>query len=188
MFQYKTIKNLLTEKECDEILNFSLLNLELVKGEVGVGELIENQRKSSVTFYNFYKTFPYLMDRIKNELENNDVFNIKGFTLDLTSELIQFTEYKIGEFYGWHSDMGDNGNTKFRYCSIVIQLNDEYEGGKLQLKDGEKIINMEKGKGNLFIFNSDTLHQVDKITNGKRYSLVSWFHLKPIENFKKTLL
>jgi predicted 2-oxoglutarate/Fe(II)-dependent dioxygenase YbiX len=187
MFQYTTIKNLLTKKECDEILNFSLLNLELVKGEVGIGELIENQRKSSVKFYNFYKTFPYLMDRIKNELENNDVFNIKGFTIDLTSELIQFTEYKPGEFYGWHTDI-DEYQTNNRYCSMVIQLNNEYEGGKLQLKDNENVINMEPGKGNLFIFKSDILHQVNKVTKGKRYSLVSWMHLKPIPNFKKTLI
>ena len=46
----------------------------------------------------------------------------------------------------------------------------------------------KKGVGNLFIFNLSTLHKVNPIIRGERYSLVSWISLKEISNFKKTLI
>ena len=45
-----------------------------------------------------------------------------------------------------------------------------------------------RGIGNLFVFLSSTTHRVAPIIDGNRYSLVGWFKLRPIENFKKTLL
>jgi hypothetical protein len=32
------------------------------------------------------------------------------------------------------------------------------------------------------------LHRVAPVETGVRYSLVSWFKLKPVENYKKTLI
>jgi PKHD-type hydroxylase len=72
---------------------------------------------------------------------------------------------------------------------MVIQLNDEYTGGELEIKDNDNNeITLEKGLGNLFLFYSYIIHRVKPVTSGTRYSLVNWFRLTPIENFKKTLI
>ena len=73
---------------------------------------------------------------------------------------------------------------------MVIQLNDDYEGGDLQLKleNDNTQIQVEKGIGNLIIFLSNLEHRVTDVTMGNRYTLVNWVGLKKINNYKKTLL
>ena len=72
---------------------------------------------------------------------------------------------------------------------MVIQLSDDYIGGELQIKDEDNNeITLESGLGNLFLFYSHITHRVKPVVSGTRYSLVNWFTLTPIENFKKTLI
>ena len=124
-------------------------------------------------------------DAKKNVWNEKHDIKIKGYDLSFDSNF-QFTEYQTGGHYDWHTDSG--GVLSHRYCSLVIQLNDEYDGGELKLIDNNEEIVLEKGIGNLFIFLSSLEHKVEKITKGTRYSLVNWFSLKPIDGFKKTLM
>ena len=113
---------------------------------------------------------------------------IKGFELDKI-ENFQFTKYELNGHYEWHTDSMNFDYYAKRFCSVVIQLNNEYDGGELLYKDhNDDIVEFKKGVGNLFIFNSSTLHKVNPIIRGERYSLVSWISLKEISNFKKTLI
>ena len=41
---------------------------------------------------------------------------------------IQFTEYNVGQFYGWHEDHD-------RIQSFTLLLNDDFEGGDLEFKN-----------------------------------------------------
>ena len=114
-----------------------------------------------------------------------------NFQWDWT-ETAQFTEYKPGQFYGWHQDSlnqsyknkEDNYNGKMRKlsCSILLNNSDEYEGGHLQFKmlsgndaDSTVITATETSKkGSIIIFPSFNWHQVTPVTRGTRYSLVMW--------------
>ena len=188
-FKYASIPNLLTKEECDLILKFSLENLTLKPaGIVGEDKLILDKRKSNVAFYPYYEKFPFILKKINKLLEEN--ISIKGFDLDYKNSDFQFTEYKLGEYYGWHVDSdGEDVKQNKRYCSLVIQLNDGYTGGELQIKDkGDNEITLEGGLGNLFLFYSHLTHRVTPIISGTRYSLVNWFRLTTIENFQKTLI
>ena len=101
--------------------------------------------------------------------------------------MFQFTEYTTDGYYNWHTD--SDAVMKERYCSMVIQVNDEYTGGELQIIDkDDNEITLEKGLGNLFIFYSHLTHRVKPIISGTRYSLVNWFKITPLKNFKKTLI
>jgi Rps23 Pro-64 3,4-dihydroxylase Tpa1-like proline 4-hydroxylase len=102
------------------------------------------------------------------------VYNDKGF---------QFTSYEVGEYYNWHTD-SSNG----RYCSVVINLNDEYRGGDLELKIDDKIVKLDSGVGNAIIFLSNTEHRVVEVSNGTRYSLVNWLVLRENEDNKKSII
>ena len=121
-----------------------------------------------------------------------DIRNIDG-------ESMQFTQYGVGEFYGWHNDAGiachykpvsvgnhhegraqDYLNEKLelvRKLSFVVQLSDpdSYEGGNLQLlaEDGKSYFAPRK-RGTVIVFDSRTQHRVLKVTKGVRKSLVGW--------------
>jgi predicted 2-oxoglutarate/Fe(II)-dependent dioxygenase YbiX len=189
MVENFTIKNLLTESECDEIIGYSTKNLNLTKALVGTEAIYnEKMRKSSVSITNYDSVFPFIKQRLLKQLPG--YMNVKGHEINFDNQPYQFTKYEKGEYYNWHVDSIDDGYMAKRYCSIVIQLNNSYTGGELQMQKNEDddIITFECGKGNLFVFLSNIRHRVNTVTGGTRYSLVSWFTLKPIENFKKTLI
>ena len=185
MNSFAIIKEFLTKKECEDLLKFSLIK-ELTPAFVGGPKMLDlKSRKSNVFFYDYSLDFPNLNKKLI-EIFKKEV-NVKGYNIDFTNNSFQFTEYRTDGYYHWHTD-SDTIITE-RYCSIVIQLNEEYTGGELQIKDkDDNEITLEKGLGNLFIFYSHLTHRVKPITTGTRYSLVNWFKLTPIENFKKTLI
>ena len=185
MINYTTISKFLSKPECEDLLQFSLTK-ELKPGLVGGSKSDSTYfRKSNVFFYDYSLDFPNLNKKLI-EIFKKEV-NVKGYNIDFTNNSFQFTEYRTDGYYHWHTD-SDTIITE-RYCSIVIQLNEEYTGGELQIKDkDDNEITLEKGLGNLFIFYSHLTHRVKPITTGTRYSLVNWFKLTPIENFKKTLI
>ena len=180
---FTTIKQFLTKEECDSLLEFSLTK-ESFPAEV-VGSVL-NERKSNIFFYDYSLNFPNLNEKLIDIFKKE--VNVKGYNIDFTNNDFQFTEYTKNGYYNWHEDSA-KGIYQERYCSMVIQLNDEYTGGELQIKNEDNSeTTLEKGLGNLFIFYSHLTHRVKPITTGTRYSLVNWFTLTPIENFKKTLI
>ena len=109
------------------------------------------------------------------------------------NETSQFTIYKKGEYYGWHTDQSNkpyknkskNFDEKTRKLSLTLQLTDKtkYEGGDFQFKwihnRKENLLNImtindAKDIGTVIIFPSFIFHQVLPITKGKRESLVNW--------------
>ena len=170
MINYTTIPNLLSKKECEDLLQFSLTK-ELKPALVGGPNMLNlKSRKSNVFFYDYSLNFPNLNEKLINIFKKE--VNVKGYDIDFTNNMFQFTEYTKDGYYNWHEDSG-NENEVFstRYCSMVIQLNDEYTGGELQIKDKDgNEITLEKGLGNLFIFYSHLTHRVKPITTGTRYS------------------
>jgi len=190
-FTYKTIPNLLTKEECDLVLKFSLENLTLNTATTlsNNGSYYEtNRRKSNVVFYPYYEKFPFLLEKISKLI--NDNIAVKGFDLDYNDTQFQFTQYKIGDYFEWHTDSNGKYFTQFdRYCSLVIQLNDDYESGNLEIKLSEASpMIVEKGVGNTIIFLSNIEHRVTPVEKGNRYTLVNWVGLKENNSFKKTLL
>ena len=190
-FTYKIVQNFLTKEECDSILNFTLENLKLKPAEIiskNTDGVDDNTRKSNVVFYPYYKKFPILLEKISKLLKENII--IKGFDLDYEYSEFQFTEYKDGDYFAWHKDVyGDKITEQDRYCSVVIQLNNEYEDGNLEVEvDNGKTISIEKNAGDIIIFLSNMLHRVTTVKNGNRYTLVNWVGLKKQNNYKQTLL
>ena len=113
------------------------------------------------------------------------------------NESSQFTIYKKGHYYGWHTDQAINPMkyknkklpNKTRKLSLTLQLTDrtQYEGGDFQFKwiqdkqDLVRVITVDDAKdiGTIIIFPSFIYHQVLPIIKGKRESLVNWSIGKP---------
>ena len=111
-------------------------------------------------------------------------------------EQIQFTKYKLNQYYNKHCDSWDKPydrpNTiehgKIRKISMTCQLTDgsEYRGGELEfdfrnydppMRDESKHLRQAKeilSKGSIIVFGSFLWHRVKPVTKKVRYSLVMW--------------
>lgn len=176
------IENFINKKDCKSIIKKFKNELTLQPAKIGNDVIRLNKRKSQVAFV---ENINIIDNKLIDILKKNIL--LKGFEVTNLGKY-QFTEYNTGDFYEWHND-GDETMHSYRYCSIVIQLNDNYENGHLEIKtkNNESYI-VKKGIGNLSIFLSNKEHRVTPVTNGVRYTLVNWVGLKKIENFKKSLL
>lgn len=93
---------------------------------------------------------------------------------------LQFTEYK-GEYsgkYDVHHDINWNEpSPSDRKLSVVVQLSDpnDYAGGEFKFSEVENPISADiKKQGTILVFPSYLQHSVSEVTDGERYSLVSW--------------
>ncbi len=92
-------------------------------------------------------------------------------------------KYEPGCFFNIHTDAYDKH--PHRYKTLIIQLSDEkdYEGGKMIF--GNDVLN--KKIGNTAFFDSTTLHGMEIIESGIRYSFVVWLERKDL-GIKKNIL
>jgi Rps23 Pro-64 3,4-dihydroxylase Tpa1-like proline 4-hydroxylase len=191
-FTYTIEREFLTKEECNQILNFSLKELVLEPSEIinsyTDGSVNGDIRKSNQVFFPYYTKFPFLLKKMNKLL--NTYINVKGFDLDYEHSQFQFTEYHPGGHFNWHKDVIENKVSDYdRYCSLVIQLNDDYIEGDLQIKDEKnETLTIEKGTGNLILFLSNIEHRVVPVESGVRYTLVNWVKLIEKKEYKKTLL
>ena len=84
----------------------------------------------------------------------------------------ELLKYETGFGYVQHTD---SFHIHPREISCSIALNDDYEGGEFAFFDGQVSYKQEAGSALLFPSNFMFPHQVNKVTNGKRYSIITWF-------------
>ena len=88
---------------------------------------------------------------------------------------IDLLKYSTGGKYEVHTDQYSSAT---RHLSVIINLNDDYEGGDLVFTDQQKneVKRFKLGKGSIIFFPSNFLypHTIEPITKGIRYSIVAW--------------
>ena len=199
-YSYWWFKSAIPPRICDDIVKYGLKHKEDMAITGGLGrdrdlqkqplnkkeiKNLKKKRDSSIVWMNdrwIYKEVqPYV-----SEANQRAGWN---FNWDY-SESCQFTKYKPGQYYGWHSDGWDRvyhekGPTqgKIRKLSVTVSLSDEkdYSGGELEFQfrnmDNPRQTNLCKDilpKGSLVVFPSFVWHRVKPVTKGIRYSLVVW--------------
>lgn len=172
---YIVVNNVFNEEETNEIVSHGL-SIAPEESRVSPNQKVQSSksRNSFIRWLYYDNTIGWLYDRMAElVLDTNDKyyqFDLLGF-----NEPFQFTEYNEGQHYGWHVDM-DAGILSNRKLSVVVQLNnpENFQGGNLQLKIGNKAREMHLPLGTAVLFPSYILHCVTPITAGTRHSLVSW--------------
>jgi len=192
---------------CDDIIKYALSKSESMARTGGYDnekslsqdqiKNMQRKRKSDLVWLDdtwIYKELhPYVLDANKNAGWN--------FEWD-ASENIQFTKYKLNQYYDWHCDSWNkpynkpkniHTHGKIRKLSMTCQLTDgsEYKGGELEfdfrnydphMRDESKHRIQCKEilpKGSIIVFPSFVWHRVKPVTQGVRYSLVVWHLGKP---------
>ena len=147
---------------------------------VGVGDESEVRRKTrDVHLYGMPKSditegvFKKILYQVDYANKNAFNFEITGIMHDL--QVLKYSS-KTEQHYDWHIDIS-GGHSYGRKISYSIQLSDEdeYEGGDLEINDGNTFIAPKK-QGTVVMFPSYMIHRVSPVTAGTRWSLVIWIH------------
>ena len=134
----------------------------------------------------FGPLFPKIEELFKNIVKHiiNPFYGIEVWD----SEVPQFLKYNVGGHYKPHIDgrsiwVAPNGDKIWRKStdrdlSLVLYLNDDFEGGEFLFPDLH--IQVKPKPGLLVCFPSDQnyLHGVAPVKEGTRYSIVTWARVK----------
>jgi hypothetical protein len=104
---------------------------------------------------------------IKNYIE---IFPNLTIVQDSGYELLR---YEIDQHYSQHCDFFLNGGVRSISCSFI--LNDDYEGGEFGFFDREITHKLSKGSAIMFPSNFMYPHEIMPVTQGTRYSIITWF-------------
>lgn len=114
-------------------------------------------------------------------IEINDMFQYypvpAGYSTTCYREAIQVLEYTSNQEYKFHHDTSNDPNSKeyHRIISIVLYLNDEFDGG------GTEFINQtykpSPGYGLIFPSNWSFPHSGQKVLSGKKRVAVTWYYV-----------
>lgn len=176
----EVIENFLSKDKCEFIINKCKEELKLSIAETAKG--IVKDRKSLV---GWIEDLNEVNEKLISILKNS--YDINGMEVTGLGPF-QFTEYKVGDYFNWHTDRKED-IYQDRFTSTVIQLNDDYNGGLLEIKDKKgNLIPLEQKMGSLYVFDSGLKHRVTPVLNGVRYSLVNWVSLVKTNPKKQSLI
>jgi len=124
--------------------------------------------------HNLYKTIFLIHEQHLKQLYNSTVEQI---------EPPQFLRYDVGDHYDKHNDSEgiENGVVKRlvnRDISILLYLNDDYEGGQIEFTQLQLTIKPKAGMLLAFPSYLEFEHKVHPVTSGTRYTIVSWIATK----------
>ena len=183
------LPNLLTDKECDDIIELAkkqglheseVLNYEMEKTTT----TDQKFRKSEIAWMN--DTYP-LVKKISKISES-----LTGYPMN-TQEMLQVAHYKPGGMFNAHYDAcvykdqaycnKINNNAGQRTTTLIIYLNDDFQGGETHFVNLDLKIKPVKGKGLLFknvdkddIIIEKSLHQGNEVKSGEKWICTKWSH------------
>ena len=141
----------------------------------GINKEIRNVKGYHLSFNT--PTNLFYWNYIKKEIERIYQFYKIKFPLMTSSKInqIDLLKYSKGGKYEIHTDHFTNTP---RHLSVIINLNDDYEGGDLVFTDqkNNQIKKLNLGKGSVVFFPSNFMypHSIQPIKKGTRYSIVAW--------------
>jgi len=102
--------------------------------------------------------------------------NQQAWKFDVThSNQTEYLKYDVDGHYHAHVDTFMNPNSiDCRKLTVLVFLNDDFEGGKLFIQNGHEKIYPPQKAGTCLVFPSFMLHGVEPITKGIRRSIVTW--------------
>jgi len=171
------IKNVVSPEFMDKII--PLINKKATKQlpiSSGVDKNIRNVKGYPLNYLTPTDTFYW--NFIKKEVEKLFIFYTSKFPQIMKNHIINqidLLKYDVGGNYITHID---HSTTTARHLSIIMNLNDDYEGGDLVFTDqkNNETKRLKLGKGSIVFFPSNFMypHGIQSIKKGTRYSIVAW--------------
>lgn len=169
--------------ECNYIISLSK-TLPEHSGTVSNEKIDYQMRK--VTKYKIPNddTNGWIYDKIAQTIINSNSF-FWNYDIDFieTIELLKYSynpSDEIQDHYSKHSDYGPNMNKRKLSYSALLSDPTNVTGGDLTFYL-EKEITMPAQQGQVVIFPSFQFHSVSEVTEGTRWSLVTWISGRPFK-------
>ena len=86
----------------------------------------------------------------------------------------EFLMYDVNGKYTTHVDTFHQKSDETRKLTVLVFLNDNFEGGKFYIQNSDERFYPPQTKGTVLIFPSFMPHGVEPVTKGIRYSVVNW--------------
>jgi predicted 2-oxoglutarate/Fe(II)-dependent dioxygenase YbiX len=102
--------------------------------------------------------------------------NHQAWKFDVThSNQTDYLKYdKDGHYHAHVDTFMKPGDPECRKLTVLMFLNEDFEGGRLFLQNGHQKIYPPQGAGTCLVFPSFTMHGVEPVTKGIRRSVVTW--------------
>ena len=174
----RVIKNFITHEECDFLISFE--NEKLHKSSVLINSAQNLQSKSRESFEKFHEHDSHeIVTTVLNKCSKIVKKPINFF------ERVHTVKYKTGGYYNCHQDAIRTMSGYDRTYTIIIYLNDEYEGGETNFPLLNKSYKLSKGDA-LFFHNYNTdlsytslsTHEACIVKSGEKYVANFWIHSK----------
>jgi predicted 2-oxoglutarate/Fe(II)-dependent dioxygenase YbiX len=110
------------------------------------------------------EVFPELQDYVKNYTDK-----------ELTMESFALVRYVEGQFFKEHADRVEGAGLSVRELSVVVYLNDDYEGGEIYFRNQGLTIKPAKNSMVMFPSTGDYLHEARPIISGTKYVFISFW-------------
>lgn len=103
------------------------------------------------------------------------------------------TRYRPGMRYGAHADAAylplPGGTLRSDIsCTIFLNEPESYEGGSLHVRLGDADLRFKLPPGQAILYPSDTLHEVEPVTEGERLVAITFIQSRVPDPFKRSLL
>lgn len=173
-----------TAEECDKIKSISnVLEQKQAHIESENGPIDESFRKVNRWTIPNADPYKWIYEKICKTFlaANRDFWNLD---VDLI-ETVELLQYKFDpsantqDHYNKHSDFGGKFCGRKLSYSALLSDSTEFKGGDLILYLREDIV-LPKDQGQVLIFPSLAFHEVTSVTQGERWSLVTWIKGRPL--------
>jgi len=160
-----------TSEELDKIISVGeKVGLFSAKVEIKGKEVVApKKRDTQISWIQPTKENLWIFSKASKTLSTEPISTLQAF---------QYSVYYVGGHYGWHRDIGKEGQViSNRIIAGTLQLSDpgDYQGGILKIKSPDKIITeVEKERGRVTVFPAGWQHTVTPVTKGVRKTLVMW--------------
>jgi len=186
VFEYNLYKNVLSKTECEDLIK-EFTNYKQARTYSKNLEFDLSYRKAQKATYDNESFLLKKVRRIFAEKTNTKIeqqeFPISVVKYELNGEYKEHHDYYLDLRYVENPDMGN------RWKTVLLYLNDDYEGGETQFPI-EKIT-IKGGQGDLLIWtnlnkdgtnNTNTLHAGLPVIKGIKYIVVTWIRERMPKN------
>ena len=103
------------------------------------------------------------------------------------------TRYKPGMHYGAHADAAylqlPQGTVRSDLsCTVFINEPESYEGGALHIRYADGSMRFKLNPGQAILYPSDTLHEVEPVTDGERLVAITFIQSRVKDPFQRHML
>ena len=168
------VPEVLARDECDVLLSY-IDRFGQVSGAVGAEDgsapgLDPEVRRVRQTTVPRSPDTAWVYERLAGAIDgcNRELF---GFDLRDFNEDLAIVDYREGDFYEWHLDIGHAANSRKLSVSVMLSSPEDYDGGALAFPSAEFD---RVPRGSAVVFPSFLLHGVQPVKRGRRCALLAW--------------